>query len=475
MSKYRKDIFKLLLCLSISLCGCSQKALHEAQAVVATADSLRAEGQLYTDSMRLAVAYETLDKWQHIYPDDYAHACYHYGRLLRNKDNPVEAMQVFINATHSRTHDYYILGRVYSNMGSICHLAGEYDLSYDMYERSAEVFLKCGDSTAYFYALNDMAFEMAEQSRKEEAFTMLAYIEAECTSPEVLTKILETKAEMYNNTGPLDSAIYYINQLNAAGYRESLGTLIKAQAFSRLGMRDSAVLYANAVLADTCSSFRCRFNALYLLSHNDTTLNQNEIRVIAEQRDDILFDEYEPLKDLLTESVHILTQDMQHKPDLRWLYATLGTLMIVGVVIIIYVRLKRKRHRLLSQQISDLETRNNATIADMRASMENRCALLANSPDIKADLCWNDYEELCKTINRDFGLLARKLQQTYQLSEKEVRLCILTLFNLSYEQMAEMLYYAPNGIGKFKLRVAGKLGTTAKNMRDFLLNLATEG
>ena len=52
---------------------------------------------------------------------------------------------------------------------------------------------------------------------------------------------------------------------------------------------------------------------------------------------------------------------------------------------------------------------------------------------------------------------------------------ILTLFNVSYDLMADMLYYAPNGIGKFKLRVAAKLGTTARNMRDFLLNLATEG
>ena len=80
---------------------------------------MRAEGRTYSDSAELAQAYRTLHKRRAFYPDAYAHGCYHYGRLLREKDNPVAAMQVFINATHSRTRDYHILGRVYSNMGSI--------------------------------------------------------------------------------------------------------------------------------------------------------------------------------------------------------------------------------------------------------------------------------------------------------------------------------------------------------------------
>ena len=148
--------------LVIVMCGvgtsCSLSDFHEAQAVLAEADSLRVEGQMYTDSIGLAEAYETLGKWQWCYADEYAHACYHYGRLLRDKDNPVAAMQCFINATHSRTHDYHILGRVYSNMGTLCHLAEEYPLSYDMYERCSEMFLRNGDSLLYYYGLNEMAF-----------------------------------------------------------------------------------------------------------------------------------------------------------------------------------------------------------------------------------------------------------------------------------------------------------------------------
>ena len=152
----------LLASSAVFLGSCSSRAIHEAEAVVAQADSLWQAGLMYGtdagDSLSLAQAYETLGDIPLPYREGlglgspYSHACYHYGKLLRAKDHPAEAMQAFINATHSRTRDYHILGRVYSNMGSISHLAGEFQLSYDMYEKSADMFIRNCDSTAYFYA-----------------------------------------------------------------------------------------------------------------------------------------------------------------------------------------------------------------------------------------------------------------------------------------------------------------------------------
>ena len=160
MSRWGYIVFALLAGMVGQ--GCSSRAIHEAEAVVAQADSLWQAGLMYGtdagDSLSLAQAYETLEAIPLPFREGlglgspYAHACYHYGKLLRAKDHPAEAMQAFINATHSRTRDYHILGRVYSNMGSICHLAGEFQLSYDMYEKSADMFIRNCDSTAYFYA-----------------------------------------------------------------------------------------------------------------------------------------------------------------------------------------------------------------------------------------------------------------------------------------------------------------------------------
>ena len=215
--------------------------MREAQEVVAHADSLR-EAHLYAqneydDSLSLAQAYETLKEIPlpfrmekaidfcfrtegaagSVAPtidrlglgSSYAHACYHYGRLLRAKENYVEAMKVFIDATHSRTRDFHILGRVYSNMGSMCHLAGEYQLSYDMFAKCADCLLQNGDTISYYYGLNEMAFELAEQGKKEETLALLDSITRNCNDKNVILKTWETKAVACKKIQEYDSTIYY--------------------------------------------------------------------------------------------------------------------------------------------------------------------------------------------------------------------------------------------------------------------------
>ena len=240
------------------LLSCSPKALREAEEVVTQADSLRAAGQMYGvdagDSATLAQAYETLGSLSlfnfHFSPS-YAHACYHYGRFLREKDNPVEAMQSFIEASHSHTRDYHILGRVYSNMGSICHLAGEFPLAYDMYEHSAEMFLHNGDSLLYYYDLNNMAFELAEQGKKEESYAIIHDLEQKQSNENLLFYQLEIQSVACKKVGQYDSVLYYTAQLLDLGYDIPSVLLNRAQAYSFRGEKDSAVHYANLVLSIT--------------------------------------------------------------------------------------------------------------------------------------------------------------------------------------------------------------------------------
>ena len=111
-----RHIGSALICLAATLVACTPQAVREAQDVVAQADSLWSAGQMYGreagDSATLAQAYETLNNIpSSLSPQlstTFAHACYHYGRLLRERENPAAAMEAFIHATHSRTHDYHI-------------------------------------------------------------------------------------------------------------------------------------------------------------------------------------------------------------------------------------------------------------------------------------------------------------------------------------------------------------------------------
>ena len=453
------------------LTGCSSRALHEAQDVVKTADSLRAEGVAYTDSMALAEAYNTLEKWQYLYPTDYARACYYYGRLLRNNDDPAAAIQVFINGTHSNTRDYHILGRVYSNMANICRLNNSHELAYSLHSRSAAMFSQAGDTLLYYYGLHNMAYECAILGEKQESLSLIRQIQQQCTDPNVLLLSYETMAEMYRIQAEFDSTIYWINQAQLYGDIGHYGSVIKAQAFDNLGIEDSAIHYATLLLADTTAPYHAKFNALYIISHSDSVLSKDSALAIASQREDIRHYEYEPDKEKLTVAVELLKHDLSRKPFWPWLLLTICLLLIGGGIAGLSRYKKEKRRQLLSQQIQDLQMAKDATTLEKKQAIEKQCKLFASSHNIVVDLCWKDYDALCNVVNQHFLMLALKLQQE-NLTEKEVRLCVLSLFNLGYEEMADMLCYAPNGIGKFKMRTAKKLGTTAKKMRDFLIEKA---
>ena len=464
--------------------GCSSRAIHEAEAVVAQADSLWQAGLMYGtdagDSLSLAQAYETLGDIPLPFREGlglgspYAHSCYHYGKLLRAKDHPAEAMQAFINATHSRTHDYHILGRVYSNMGSICHLAGDFPLSYDMYEKSANCFLADNDSLSYYFLLNDMAFELAEQGKKDEAYMILDNIRV--IHSDLFVGTMLTRAVACKMVQQYDSTIYYTSVVREQGTYASEILLNRAQAYSLMGQKDSAVFYANMLLATHYDVYdQC--NALYILTNDDSSQSINSIRKNAADRADsqkII----ENKKSKLSQAVQLLQQDLARKPDWRWLYLLIAVaLFVCSSLVLIHLWRKRKLHQQISEEIeirqshvNTLSLRQEEHRRQLLEGVETICANINESENWKKELCWNNYSQMCEMVNlRIYGFVT--CLSPFCLSEKEVRLCILILLKAGTEKMVDSIPYAKSGLGKFKLTTARKLGTTTREMRNFLLNL----
>lgn len=471
----RSNIWLLLIVLCWGCESCTSRAVHDAESVVAQADSLRAEGRMYGidegDSATLAQAYETLSIFNSpllstLNPQlstVFSHSCYHYGRLLREKDNPVEAMQVFINATHSRTHDYHILGRVYSNMGSICHLAGDYPLSYDMYEKSAQVFLQGEDTLLYYYGLNNMAFELAEQGKKEEAFEVLNRVDAPPTEDYLVAKLWETKAEIYRIAAQYDSAIFCANQLEYLGYTEPAIILIKSQSYYELSIIDSALMYANMILNDNRASYQDRFNALYIITQYDSTLCSQDICDMASERKDIRYYEYEPVHEKCVKAVRLLEQDMQKGIDwYKWILFILVIACGIGVVILTKKWRVYKHHT--HDQIDALTKEREENIIE---SIKNHI----EGKDYRQTLHWNNYYAMKADVDLYMGGLAKKLD-SYNLNEVQLRFCILTMLDFPLRKIAkEMNYSYPSAIKTLKKRTSDKLGTTPPKLKEFLLHL----
>ena len=462
---HKGHIWIACMLLDIWLTACTPCLLHEAQSIVAQADSLRAEGRMYDDSACLANACQTLHAWRMIYPDEYAHGCYHYGRLLRAKDDPVSAMEVFINAAHSRTHDRHILGRVYSNMGSLCHLAGEYSLSYDMYERSADCFLRNGDTILYYYGLNNLAYELSEQGEKDKSLSLLDSITHHCIENHVLNKVLETKAELYRVVEQYDSAIYYANQILFPNAPYSLYRIIKAQSFYRLGVADSAIVYANSVISDSLVSYKNKFNALYIISHVDSTLDKNNLRDLASKREDIRFYEYEPQKEQLTLAIQTLKDELDYVPDCRliWIWGSVCAFCI-GIMVFFSRKLQSKQKLIMLEKEECAQRKLLQT-----KEIENRCQVLCKESNLREILHWKQYEEMCNIVDRQFFFFASKLKNIKALNERDIQLCVLVLIGLSHAGIAKMMYIEEGSVGKLKERTAKKLQTSRKNLRKKLL------
>ena len=487
---HRNYYIVYLLLLVCAFTACTPRSIREAQSIVAQADSLWHEGKIYgvdeDDSATLAQAYEAFRHFPLSCGEGRGEVAYHYGKLLRAKENPVEAMQAFISATHSGTKDYHILGRVYSNMGDICHLASEFQLSYDMFERSAEMFLRNGDTLLYYYGLNNMAFELAEQGKKEEAMSITNKIYENCRDEEVLVKVLETQSIAYKKSQQYDSAIYYAHLLLNYNYNEPIGYLICAQAYSYKEKKDSAVFYAQKVLEKTNQLDEIN-NALYVLTNADETKVLEDVRQIAAYRSDVQ-KLLEIRQGKLSQAVQLLEQDLARKPDYQWLYVIMVTLVIVGTCIYIYVYRKRRQHQLLSQQVEDLrhETESiqerheqivqaHSDYKKIRMSeIENNCATITAAETFPKNIHWSNFEDMCKIMDDNFYMLASRLHQRHVLNETEIRLCILVLLNLSRTEISNILPYALSGVGKLKDQTAKKLGTTGKNLWEYLLKMTIE-
>lgn len=370
-------------------------------------------------------------------------AWYEQGKALREQGEPAEAMAVFLQAAHSGTDDEMLLGRVYSNMANICRQANEHGLAYEVYGASAEHFAAAGDTLAYAYALNNMAWEQAVMGSKDSALVLVDSAVRVYPRPPLTDKVTETKAAACFFTQDYDSVLYYTTP-PANDYL----LMLRAQAYSYLGQDDSASCYARELLPRITNP--CYLDDIYyILTHNDTSADKEDIRRLSSERADVQ-KTIEQRHGKLMQAVQLLT-DNRSMPRGGWArtlaFGMMGLLClavaITGIVVI------RERHRLLQVQ----ERQEHARQEELARSVR----LLRETNDLKHELAWNDYSAFCRQTDKLFHGLATTLEQQ-GLGEQDIRICVLVLIGMPHKQIAGMLPCSQKSIGKLKDITARKLG-----------------
>lgn len=384
-----------------------------------------------------------------------AMALYQNGKALREEGKQVEAMQAFIEAVHSGTDDEALLGRVYSNMANMCRQANDHETAFEVYGLSAEHFQKAGDTLAFAYALNNMAWEQAAMAHKDSAGAFVAEAVRVYPREPLLGKVRETQAAACLFAKEYDSVLVY----TAPPANEYLLTL-RAQAYSYLQMDDSATYYAQLLLPQTTNLFALD-DLYYILTHNDLLADKESLRDLSSARADVQ-NAIKARHGELVKAVEILKQDL--KAPRKTKPRKIILLVVLGVGLLAWAALvAKKQHRLHTQKSQFEQTR--------RFELEQNIRHLQEAEDLRSELGWTDFQSFCAQIDKRFNAFTGKLS-AQGLNEQDIRICVLVLIGLSHKQIAEMLNCSPKSIGKLKDLTARKLGVSGGQLQDKLQKTA---
>ncbi len=381
---------------------------------------------------------------------------YQNGKALREEGKQVEAMQAFIEATHSGTDDEALLGRIRSNMANMCRQANDHETAFEVYALSAEHFRKANDTLAYAYALNNMAWEQAVMGHKDSARALISQAITVYPHEPLLDKVRESQAAACFFAQEYDSVLYYAASSHDSDYL----LMLRAQAFSFLQMDDSATFYAKQLLPRTTNPFYLD-DIYYILTHNDLSAQKDTLLKWSSERADVQ-KQIKERHGQLALAVHLLQQDLH--PQKQNLSIWFILLIVSGLALLIWLIYVAYQQYLLHAEKAKFEQ---ARIQELNANKQ----LLLESEDIRQELAWNDFEALCREINKRFFNLATKLQDM-DMNEQDIRMCILVLIGLSHKETAEMLNCSPKSIGKLKDLTARKLGVSGGQLQDKLQKTA---
>ena len=231
----------------------------------------------------------------------------------------------------------------------------------------------------------------------------------------------------------------------------------------------------------------------YITSHKDSSIDIDSILSIASAR----VDQQQALsveKSSLSHAVEQLKQEL--KPNYKWIYGVIITILVICAIIgciLFFTKKHRAYHRarweMVNAQLKEGKKEYSALVDcnnGLRDENENHyktkyrqlieeCNCICNMPEkeLRARTAWRDFDKLVEYTNTHmYGFVDKLYQKCPSLSEKEVRMCILSLIGVSGPKAAELVPYAATGIRKFKSTTLKKIGFSGLNVHEKLLDFA---
>ena len=484
-NRYILDFWQRVLILIVSvvllLCFSSCSSWHEAERVIAMADSIdQTEHVIYSDTAVLGKTIRTLDNpFGRLFKSNTLGKAYYYmGRNYSLSNQIADAANCYIEADRLQIDDPIYRGRVNSCMGYICAQNNNDSLALIFYERSKEAFTESGNDWYYAQSLLNVSQCHVYLHRFENADSLLNIAQTYQLDSAYMARYYETNGLYFYELHQYDSALVYFNR--GLDYwrseEEKCFIWLKImQIYFHANQVNHAVLYSNKLISIS-NNPNYLANAYYCLLL-DAKVQNNAIRM----------SEYTHARSDAQRLLHIqsnqyakaipqLENYLQNPHPLRWVWIMLATILLVCIILFVGAVVYRQRNRIAYEQIDKLSTyvENQEALLSQELYYRQFGEKLSNIVDRyhAPHKRWKEYKTLKRDLSPWLHTWMCKLD-TLPLSEREKIFCTISLVysHMTDIEIAEYLCYDKHGIRVFKQRIAKKIGTTSADLLDFLRNL----
>ena len=484
-NRYILAFWQRVLTLSVSvvllLCFSSCSSWHEAERVIAMADSVdQTEHVIYSDTAVLGKTIRTLDNpfGRFFMSNTLGKAYYYMGRNYSLSNQIVEAAGCYIEADRLQIDDPIYRGRVNSNMAYIFAQNNNDSLALIFYERASNDFKESGNEWRYSQMLLTVAHHRINLHQFLIADSLLQIAKSHQLDSSYQARYYETCGLYHYEQLQYDSALVYFNQGLRYWQSETEKCFIYLKIMQvSLDINDlaQAIPYAQCVIGLSHNP-NYLTNAYYcLMQQAKREGNAGLVSNYASCRED-LNRVLEVYKESYTQAVTII-QDYELNPyPLRWVWIMLATILLVCIILFVGAVVYRHRNHIASEQIDRLSVHveNQDALLSQELYYRQLGEKLSNIVDKyhAPHKRWKEYKTLKRDLSPWLHIWMCKLD-TLPLSEREKIFCTIRLVYsyMSDIEIAEYLCYDKHGIRVFKQRIAKKLGTTSADLRDFLRNL----
>ncbi|MGN1239816.1 MAG: hypothetical protein ACI4TV_02955 [Paludibacteraceae bacterium] len=473
LSSFRLFILCLLFSPLLPLRGAERLSWQQAEQVLHTADSLDAQGVIYRDTAAFQSVIRTYDRpvVRCLKHSDLGKAYYYLGRNYEDyHQRYLSAAKCYTRSDQCRISDPIMRGRINSCMEWMCSQNKEYEYAIVYNQRACTCFQESKNLFRYAHCLlqassieqargnfisSDSLWQIAVQYNFDSDYAARLYI---------------SRGVYFYSQGLLDSAKVQYQKVTSEVLSEDLMCFLNLhlmRLYYKMDYIEDAVVYANYIVAHSTNLSYC-IDAYYtLMRYAEQTNDIEKLASYSHSRADLYRLRIKQTKDqeeaLAILENHIESAGIIHKKKVIGVVGSMMIAMLLIGVVAYIMQQKKKVRTLCTVQEENTHQRHVKTIEKLEKQLDLCAEYL-----VQHDEVWTDDAAFLNTINLYLWNMADTLRASYHLSVQDIKICVMTLLNMSRKEMAEKLFRAESSIPQMRARVAKRMGIPTQELRDFL-------